>query len=412
MSFNVQYAKISPVLPFDIAALIIDIVGENNDMNLLKELALVSHSFHQITHKHLFATVDLHDDGWNFSPSSKKGFIKLVKSRPNVVNYIRKLTYRTTWDNFNDDDRLLSPILSSFRATNSRLNCLAISISHVWNELDSSLASAFLHLMHFPTINHIDLSNIENFPFSSLPRSVHRLDIDTLTDSDQPAPEIVFNSEMMFKIREFHSSNSFLLTSKLLHAKMQDGRPAFNFMDLRRLWFFLMDSDDKQNIRHLLRNAKLLEKLHLSVMYGQSLVGFHDILSPLARTLKVLSLSVPTGNDSAPLPALAGLCEELEAMAGHYMLEALFIEFVLEHKETADSIGSKFQKVEKVLVKPGWSDLSKVSFNVSFSNWWIGPKLTEPLQSLPDIYLSRLSKLESVSFNYTVSVEPDPFLLS
>jgi hypothetical protein len=40
----------SPVLqvPFDIIALIIDIVGEIKDANLLKELALVTHSFHEI----------------------------------------------------------------------------------------------------------------------------------------------------------------------------------------------------------------------------------------------------------------------------------------------------------------------------------------------------------------------------
>ena len=33
----------SPVLPFDVIALIIDIIEENKDTNLLKELALVSH---------------------------------------------------------------------------------------------------------------------------------------------------------------------------------------------------------------------------------------------------------------------------------------------------------------------------------------------------------------------------------
>ena len=82
-----------PVLPFDVVALIIDIVEENNDTKLLKELALVSHSFHQICIKHLFANVELHDVDWDYSTSSKKGFVKLVKSRPNVVDYIRRLTY-------------------------------------------------------------------------------------------------------------------------------------------------------------------------------------------------------------------------------------------------------------------------------------------------------------------------------
>jgi hypothetical protein len=66
----------SPVLPFDIIALIIDIVGENNDTNLLKEFALVSHSFLQICSKHLFATVELHNaDPRHDVTSSKKGFV-------------------------------------------------------------------------------------------------------------------------------------------------------------------------------------------------------------------------------------------------------------------------------------------------------------------------------------------------
>ena len=78
----------SPVLPFEIITLIIDIVGENEDTNLLKELALVSHSFLQICSKHLFAVIELDDA----CLSSKRGFVKLLKSRPEVVEYIRKLT--------------------------------------------------------------------------------------------------------------------------------------------------------------------------------------------------------------------------------------------------------------------------------------------------------------------------------
>ena len=87
----------SPVFPFDIILLIIEaVVGENKDTNLLMELALVSYSFHQICIKHLFATVELHDavPGRHHVASSKKGFVKLLKSRPDVVEYIRKLTYK------------------------------------------------------------------------------------------------------------------------------------------------------------------------------------------------------------------------------------------------------------------------------------------------------------------------------
>ena len=168
-----------PDLPFDIVVLIIDIVGENEDTNLLKELSLVSHFFLQICRKHIFATVKLRGavPVYNIA-SSKKGFVELLKSRPDVVKYIRKLAYKVSLNDDEDVD-LLSPI--PFLPTFSRLNCLSITSNSPrdWNKLDSSLTSAFLHPMHIPTINHIDLSFIQNFPLSCLTPSVnlHRLDI-------------------------------------------------------------------------------------------------------------------------------------------------------------------------------------------------------------------------------------------
>ena len=400
----------SLVLPFDIIALIIDIVGENKDTNLLKELALVSHSFLQICSKHLFAAVELHDavpsPDYHVA-SSKKGFLKLLKSKAGVVKYIRKLTYKVSSNNrsFDNDDHLLSPILPNFLRTISRLNCLTINASRSdWNTLDSSLTSAFLHLMHLPTINHIDLSLIQNFPLSSLTLSVnlHRLDISHLEGDGSPGPEIIIQSEIMPKIREFHTSESSLPTAQLLHAKSQDERPAFNFMDLRRLSIHFACFEDEWNIRYLLQNAKLLEKLHLSVGPGWSLVGLHDILSLSASTLKVLDLTVSLYDD---LP-LAGLCDELEAMAEYNMLEALSFEVQVDADETESSVGSIIQEVEKVLVKPGWSALRQVSFKLSIRCCQVSredsAKLSEVLESLPDKYLCHLSKLESVAFNFSV----------
>ena len=420
----------SSILPFDIIALIVDIVGENKDINLLKELALVSHSFLHICSKHLFATVELHDAIPICHPaSSKKAFVKLLKSRPDVAKYIRKLTYKVgslspaansrDYHRFSQlpeyDDHLLSPILPNLLRTISHLNCLTITGSKLdWNMLDSSLTSAFLHLMQLPTIHHIDLSFIQNFPLSSLAPSVnlHRLDIFHLSHSnpleEDDSPEIDVQSEMMMpKIHEFHTSGSTLLTTKLLYAKRQDGRPAFNFTNLRRFSMSFTYLEDERNIRYLLLNAKLLEKLHLSVGFDRSLAGLHDILSPSARTLKVLDLAVYLYDDSVPL-RLAGLCEELEAMAGHYMLESLFFEIQVDGHETVDFIGSTIQKVEKVLVKPGWSLLRQVSFRVSIACCQVSSEesaeLCEVLQSLPDKYLCHLPKLESVAFSYSAYV--------
>ena len=420
----------SPVLPFDIIIQIIDILGENKEADVLKELALVSHSFLQFCSKHLFATIKLHGS----NSSSKRGFVKLLKSRPDVVNYIRKLTYNFG-DNYqslplsnddslflpivddddrpfppiSDDDRLLSSILPNFLRSIPHLNCLTITASMSdWKKLDSSLTSALLHLMHLPTINRIDLSFIDNFPLSSLIPCVNLLQLNIFSlrhfhthEDDGDSFEIV-QSEVMPKLREFHTSGSDVQTRKLLHAKMQDRRPGFNLMSLRRLSLYVDQFDEgTSNIRYLLQNAKFLEELNLPNGLGQSIVGLHDILSPILRTLKVLHLTTPL---LFPLR----LCEELEAMAGHNVLEALTYAIDIGGRETEDDIGSILQKVGEILIKPGWSALKQVSFKVVIaccsSPKEVTAKLCEVLQSLPDKYLSHISNSKQLEFNYSAYV--------
>ena len=405
-SFNTQ----SSVLPFDIVILIIDTVGECKEIDLLKELALVSHSFLQICNKHLFATVEL-QDAILTRPSSKEGFVKLLKSRPHVVKYIRHLTYTVSsnaWFGRHapvDEDQLLSPILPNFLKTIPHLKCLVISRALDWNTLDPSLTSALLHLMHLPTMNYINLSFIRNFPLSSLTPCVnlHRLDIFYM-EIENGFPEII-QSEMP-RIRQFYTSDSSRMTSNLLHAKARDGRPAFDFTDLKQLSVSFSHFEDEHNIRYLLQNAKLLEKLRLSTERDQlTLEGLHDILSPSARTLKTLELTIPLCHDDPPL---AGLCEELEAMAGHNVLEALAFRIDIDSDETADFMGSRIQKMDEVLVKPGWSALKQVSFEILISCRLVSretsAELIEASKSLPDKYLSHLSKLESVTLNCTVDL--------
>ena len=191
-----------------------------------------------------------------------------------------------------------------------------------------------------------------------------------------------------------------MLTTKLLHAERQDGQPAFNFMDLRR---FSTHTGDERNLRYVMQNAKLLEKLQLSVGPYGSFMGLRDILSPTARTLKELDVTVSIY--SIPQP-LGWLCEELEAMAGDNILEALSFELLADNGEEEYIIGSKIQTVAKILVKPGWSALRQVSFKVSIAgSRYSWEELMEELESIPDKYLSHLSKPESVAFNYEYKFE-------
>ena len=412
----------SSVLPFEIIDQIIDNI-EDEDAILLKELALVSHSFLQICNKHLFATVDLHDAvPRDHVASSKKGFVKLLKNRPDTVKYIRKLTYKVTleYDFESESDWNLPvpppPSLPNLLRTIPNLNCLTIDgAMSDWKTLESPLTSAFIYLMHLPTINHIDLSCIENFPLSILTACVnlHRLDIFRLEALNEHVEDdsfkIVVQPEMVPKIRELRTvSNSYYesLTTDLLLAKRQDGRPAFfNFTNLRRLSISYNIFEDIRNIQYFLQNARLLEKLDLSIGTGRNFMG---LLSPGARTLKVLDLALLLDDNCVSLP-LSGLCEELEAMAGHdNMLEALSLEFHVDGFERKHFIGSILQDVDKVLAKPGWSALRQVSFKISIQCCMVfGEKiarLSKALQSLPDNYLNHLPELESIAFSFSVCV--------
>ena len=123
----------SPVLPFDILTVIIDIVEENKDTDLLKELALVSHSFLHICREHLFATVELNSSSY-LTESPKRAFVKLLESNPDVVKYIRKLTYIVTYGlTPNDHDRQLSVIfLNSLPVSTALQSALQTWIGIHW----------------------------------------------------------------------------------------------------------------------------------------------------------------------------------------------------------------------------------------------------------------------------------------
>ena len=104
---------------------------------------MVSHSF--LSGKHLlFATVELHDaDPGSTSDlqSSKRGFVKLLKGRPDIVKYIHYLTYEVRY--YNDDDY---QILPKFLRAISRSNCLQSTLQGCTG-MDSSLTSAFLFFL-------------------------------------------------------------------------------------------------------------------------------------------------------------------------------------------------------------------------------------------------------------------------
>ena len=164
-------------------------------------------------------------------------------------------------------------------------------------------------------------------------------------------------------------------------------------MDIRRLSISFLRLEYEQNLWYSLQNAKLLEKLQLT--FGRSLVG---LLSSRARTLKVLDFAVSLYDESPGLPLpllLVGLYDELEAMAGHNILEALYFKVNVDGYEKGNS--SIIHNAEKALNLGGLLlDSFLYDLNYILSGIMGGQSL--------DKYLSHLSKFESIAFNFSASV--------
>ena len=112
--------------------------------------------------------------------------------------------------------------------------------------------------------------------------------------------------------------------------------------------------------RDILQNAKLLEKLHLSVCLCRVLLeGLHDILSPCTHfiILKTLISQYPYMKN----PRISLFRYRFQAFARNRKrwrgLKTLSFEVNVDGYERQNLIGSIIQIVEKVLVKPGWTAL-------------------------------------------------------
>jgi len=257
--------------------------------------------------------------------------------------------------------------------------------------------------MHLPTIKFIDLESINNFPGYGLFTSENLLRLEIcqmvldshLSDNEDGTLGMVLESEVMPKIRELRISEAHELTMKLLLAKMEDGQPAFKFVDLRLLSFAFTQSEDIRVFQYFIQNARFLETLHLSITQSYTVMGLHAVLAPRARTLKSieLSASLETVIGNVRLP-LAGFCKELEAMAGRNILEEVVFELFLDVKDKEESIGPIVQNVERAVLRPGFPALRRVIFKfhcLERRSERDAAELTEALESsLPEKYLSHL----------------------
>jgi len=114
------------------------------------------------------------------------------------------------------------------------------------------------------------------------------------------------------------------------------------------------------------------------------------------RTLQVITLF----EGSYSYTPMCGLCEELKALAGNKILQVLKFTFIMNGSEPDALVENAFRRLEEVLMDPGWSALVCVSIDIVVAcryQWYAG---LEQLNSVPEMYLGRLSSRKILSYKW------------
>ncbi|KAF8808939.1 hypothetical protein BYT27DRAFT_7188471 [Phlegmacium glaucopus] len=381
-------------LPYDIVEHIIDVLAAEGDLTPVKNAALASSSILHLCRKHIFRTITFnHGHGL-----LKQRFISLLANNPDIVQYIRELSYE-----MHHHDAQLWPLLPNLLQTISHLECLRIrgALSNPegkldWIDMDPLLRSALLRLMYLPTLTHLDIERVRNLPISALALciNIERLDIRYVTVT--PFEDLGSNttpslqSSQTPRILHFRNDSSQTAVGRLLQARWRDGRSVLDFTHLKRLFLDFDMFEDVQVTQELFENVKHLEELLINVQVNtQSLAGLSEMISSNARNLRSLEvMSVFKSRRSHAL--MIGLCEELEALTGNNVLQFLKITFVMDGCESRTLVETAFGRLEEVLMDPGWSALKCVSIEIHVRCCYRDARRLE-LNSVPEVYLSRLS---------------------
>jgi len=249
------------VIPLDVYGLIIDSLAEDDEgLTTMRACSLVSRAFLPLSRKHIFAFVEINNP-LATSPSLDR-FVLLIERNPQIGEYVRKFDYCLAPHDHIPHTLGKLTKLRSLTIWYHRGNKL------VWRN-NWPMRSALLHLMQLPTLSHLKLRWITNFPVSDLihSSSLKHLEIkytnfaaeDVVPPSTTPLPR------KSVCLREYSAGlRSASATKKLVEAKRPDGLPIVDFTELTKVTAYFDNQEDINVIQPIFIQAKQLKEIDLT----------------------------------------------------------------------------------------------------------------------------------------------------
>ncbi|KAF8149914.1 hypothetical protein B0H34DRAFT_167798 [Crassisporium funariophilum] len=367
-----------PRLPFDIIAVIVDTLGQEQNMATLKSLSLASSAFSPLCRKYIFATIVL--EAPYAEPQRDIGrFVELFcTNESDVPNYVRTMVYRLTKFDLKTEYFTQSlPALMQKIVKVESLTIVSLGMGRRdWFEIPHPLRQAFLQFMRLPTLTHFKIRKYLNFPLSNIISctSLISLAVDRVHTLDGEPPVDVSSPPRIQEYatgRGFSGRGFFDRFYQMSNTKLANGSAALDFTGLKKLCTQFENDNDVSVIRQLLKATQCLEVLDLEVASGITFKDLAQMTTTSAGTLKTLHVRVIGVNTEQPDPSLPdpffGLCEELEAMKNCNVVETITVSVgVPRPAQCLNDDG--WGKLDRVLDQPGWPKLKHVALNISIDS--------------------------------------------
>jgi hypothetical protein len=260
-------------LPFDTIGDIINFLTKDNANGLqyVKICSLVCQSFLPWCRTHIFSSITIKIAGSKLDERlhNTEAFGDLLLKTPEIGRFIRHLNIIIV-DPRSKSRNLFDQVPQRL----TRLQSLTVWRSDPrdvydihWNKMSSSMQCSLLNLVHLPTLTHLNLGWINNFPISDL------ISCTNLKHLSAEALYIVFGEhndsalshghmqlqDLDIKIfKRSHGSELSLLT-----ARRSDGRTVLDFSRLEKISVTFFVSEVAVQTREIFRMTQQLTEVHL-----------------------------------------------------------------------------------------------------------------------------------------------------
>ncbi|KAF8968078.1 hypothetical protein BDZ97DRAFT_1800733 [Flammula alnicola] len=151
-------------------------------------------------------------------------------------------------------------------------------------------------------------------------------------------------------------------------------------------------------MKTLLKMAEGLTAISIAISKQMSFSGFAEMVAPLMKTLTSATLWViiKAGHEDGYDDPLAGICKELENMAGRKSN-------VEVDTDSNCTTGDEWGRLDQALTKSGWPALQDVSVQITiYNNNRNDDTLLQTLKNLPQTQLTGLSSSTTTNFHFDV----------